>query len=108
MMKQRPQITIVEPMISTPAWRSASPKNLKTRPRSTSPITRPQNFVMSPNEAIQSFGTVSQPITMQSYRIQYRCIAPSGTGQGGGGGGVKPARTGTMQPVATPAPPTED
>src|SRR4051794_22220284 len=61
MMKQRPQITIVEPTISTPACRSASPKNLKTRPRKISPNTRAQNFAMSPKEATQSFGTASQP-----------------------------------------------
>src|SRR3954464_15564329 len=61
MMKHRPQITIVEPTISTPAWRSASPKNLNTRPRNSSPSTRRQNFVMSPNDAIQSRGIASQP-----------------------------------------------
>src|SRR4051812_757229 len=63
MMKHRPQITIVEPTINTPACLSASPKNLNTRPRRISPITRAQNFVMSPNDAIQSLGTASQPIT---------------------------------------------
>ena len=31
-MKQRPQITSVEPTIRIPAWRSASPKKRKTRP----------------------------------------------------------------------------
>src|SRR3954447_7562045 len=61
MMKQRLQITIVEPTIRTPAWRSVSPKNLKTRPRKISPKTRPKNFVMSPNEASQSLGTAIQP-----------------------------------------------
>src|SRR3954465_11969539 len=61
MMKQRLQMTIVEPTISTPAWRSASPKNLKTRPRKISPKTRAENLTMSPNEATQSFGTASQP-----------------------------------------------
>src|SRR3954453_2756470 len=61
MMKQRLQITIVEPTISTPACRSASPKNLKTRPRKTSPNTRPENLTMSPNEATQSRGTAIQP-----------------------------------------------
>src|SRR3954469_108425 len=62
MMKQSDRITTVEPTIRIPAWRSASPKNLKTRPRSTSPKTRAKNLVMSPNEAIQSRGTASQPI----------------------------------------------
>src|SRR3954468_9244967 len=61
MMKQRLQITIVEPTISTPAWRSASPKYLNTRPRKTSPKTRPENLTMSPNEATQSRGTAIQP-----------------------------------------------
>src|SRR3954466_11207953 len=63
MMKQRPQITIVEPTIRTPACLSTSPKNLNTRPRKISPNTRAKNFVMSPKEAIQSFGTASQPIS---------------------------------------------
>src|SRR3954469_24418875 len=61
MMKQRLQMTIVEPTIRTPAWRSASPKNLKTRPRKISPKTRAENLTMSPNDATQSFGTASQP-----------------------------------------------
>src|SRR3954447_25577520 len=61
MMKQRLQMTIVEPTISTPAWRSASPKNLKTRPRKISPNTRPENLTMSPKEATQSLGTAIQP-----------------------------------------------
>ena len=34
-MNARPQITIVEPRIRTPAWRSASPKKRKTRPAKT-------------------------------------------------------------------------
>src|SRR3954447_23090615 len=63
MMKQRLQITIVEPTISTPAWRSASPKYLNTRRRKISPKTRPENLTMSPNEATQSRGTASQPGT---------------------------------------------
>src|SRR4051812_18547243 len=62
MMKQSERITIVEPTIRIPACRRASPKNLKTRPRSTSPKTRAKNFVMSPKEATQSRGTASQPI----------------------------------------------
>src|SRR4051812_13840900 len=61
MMKQSDQITTVDPTISTPAWRSASPKNLKTRRRKISPNTRAKNFVMSPKEASQSRGTASQP-----------------------------------------------
>src|SRR4051794_36430314 len=63
MMKQSDQITIVEPTISTPAWRSASPKYLKTRSRKISPKTRPENLTMSPKEATQSLGTASQPGT---------------------------------------------
>ena len=64
-MNARPQITSAEPRIRMPAWRSASPKKWNTRPLKTSPTTRAQNFAMSPNEAIQSFGTLSQvsPIT---------------------------------------------
>ena len=48
-----------------PAWRSASPKKRKTRPLKTSPTTRAENLAISPNDAIQSFGTESQvcPIT---------------------------------------------
>src|SRR4051794_19699449 len=61
MMKQRLQITIVEPTISTPACLSASPKYLKTRRRKISPNTRPENLTMSPNDATQSRGTASQP-----------------------------------------------
>src|SRR4051794_23420719 len=61
MMKQSDQITIVEPTISTPAWRSASPKYLNTRRRKISPKTRAENLMMSPNEATQSRGTAIQP-----------------------------------------------
>src|SRR3954449_4494465 len=57
MMKQRLQMTIVEPTISTPAWRSDSPKNLKTRPRSSSPRTRAENLTRSPNDDTQSAGS---------------------------------------------------
>ena len=48
-----------------PAWRSASPKKWKTRPLKTSATTRAENLAMSPKEAIQSLGTLSQvfPIT---------------------------------------------
>src|SRR3954470_20550384 len=63
MMKHSDQITIVEPTINTPAWRSASPKYLNTRPRKISPNARPPNFTMSPNEATQSRGTAIQPGT---------------------------------------------
>src|SRR4051794_1916169 len=61
MMKQRLQMTIVDPTIRTPAWRSASPKKRKTRPRKISPKTRAENLTMSPNDATQSFGTAIQP-----------------------------------------------
>src|SRR3954463_6516384 len=61
MMKQRLQMTIVEPTISTPAWRSASPKKRNTRPRKISPKTRAENLTMSPKEATQSLGTANQP-----------------------------------------------
>ena len=60
-MKTRPQITIVEPRIMIPVWRSASPKNWKTRPVNTSPATRVQNPKISPIEFSQPRGTASQP-----------------------------------------------
>ena len=60
-MKIRPQMTRVEERISSPAWRSASPKKRKTLRPKTSPTTRPQNLTMSPNDAIQSRGMASQP-----------------------------------------------
>src|SRR5215210_5909020 len=63
MMKQRLQMTIVEPTIRTPAWRSASPKNLRTRPRKTSPKTRAENLTMSPNDAIHSRATAPHSVT---------------------------------------------
>ena len=59
-MNARPQITIAEPRIRMPAWRSVSPKKRSTRPLKTSATTRAENLAMSPNEAIQSFGTLSQ------------------------------------------------
>jgi hypothetical protein len=59
-MKASDQITIVEPRIRTPAWRSASPKKRKTRRPKTSPKSRAANLAMSPSEAIQSRGVVSR------------------------------------------------
>ncbi len=56
-------MTTVEPRIRIPAWRSASPKNWKTRPVKTRPITRPQNRKISPIEVSQSLGTASQPMS---------------------------------------------
>ena len=38
-MNTRPQMTIVEPMIRIPAWRSDSPKKLNTRRLHTSRTT---------------------------------------------------------------------
>src|SRR3954451_24428399 len=105
MMKQSDQITIVDPTIKTPACLSASLKKRKTRPRSNSPNTRPPNFTMSPNDATQSRGTVSQPIIlpMQAYRKQYECIAG---GRGGLPGGPWSRRAAaaqaTMRAVAAP------
>ena len=61
-MKIRPQITSVEERISSPAWRSASPKKRKTFSPKTSPTTREQNLTMSPNDAIHSRGMASQPL----------------------------------------------
>src|SRR3954452_14851884 len=65
MMKASPQITIAEPRIRIPAWRSVSPKKRSTRPLKTSATTRAEKRAMSPKEAIQSLGTLSQvlPIT---------------------------------------------
>ena len=63
-MKARPQITIAEPRIRIPAWRSASPKKRNTRPLNTPATTVPQNRAISPNEEIQSFGTDSQEVGM--------------------------------------------
>src|SRR3954447_19031864 len=60
-MKTSPQMTIVDPRIRIPAWRSASPKNCSTRPEQTSPIVRPQKRAISPGEGSQSLGTASQP-----------------------------------------------
>src|SRR3954454_10733389 len=54
-------MTIVEPRIRIPAWRSASPKNWSTRPEYTRPMVRPQKRAIAPSEASQSRGTASQP-----------------------------------------------
>ena len=53
-MNASPKITIAEPRIRIPAWRSASPRKRNTRPLNTCPSTRKQNVPISPNEAIQS------------------------------------------------------
>ena len=60
MMNVRPQMTSVLDRISTPAWRSASPKYLKTFRPKTSPTTRPEKRMISPNVASQSRGTANQ------------------------------------------------
>src|SRR6478735_4460037 len=62
MMKTRPQITIAEPRIRIPAWRSDSPKKRKTRPEKTPPTTEPPKRVISPRLSSQPLGTVSQPV----------------------------------------------
>src|SRR4051794_24642791 len=72
MMKQRLQMTMVEPTISTPAWRNASPKYLNTRSRKISPNTRPENLTMSPNDATQSRGTASQPGISAAASLDHR------------------------------------
>ena len=60
-MNARPQITIAEPRIRMPAWRSASPKKWQDAPAEhRRAMTRAENLAMSPNEAIQSFGTSAQ------------------------------------------------
>src|ERR671915_204416 len=71
-MKARPQITSAEPRIRMPACRSASPKKWKTRPLNTSATTRAENLAMSPNEAIQSLGTLSQVLPI-SQRARGAC-----------------------------------
>src|SRR5262245_39497651 len=75
-MNASPQMTRADPRIRMPAWRSASPKNRKTRRLKTSPMTRAQNFAMSPKEAIQSFGTLSQVLPMLSQRTRGACERP--------------------------------
>src|SRR5919107_5256875 len=70
-MKARPQITSAEPRIRIPAWRSASPKKWKTLPLKTAPITRAQNLAMSPKDAIQSRGTLSQPVPISPRSLDH-------------------------------------
>ena len=61
------QITSAEPTIRIPAWRSASPKNLNTRRRNTSPSTCAVNLAISPNASIQPLGvTIRSFITVGS------------------------------------------
>src|SRR5215218_6604970 len=69
-MKASPQITSAEPRIRMPAWRSASPKKCRTLPEKTAPTMRAENLAMSPKDAIQSRGTLSQdwPISSPSTR----------------------------------------
>ena len=57
-MNARPQITIAEPRIRMPAWRRLSPKKRNARPSKMSRTTRPENLAISPNDAIQSLGTL--------------------------------------------------
>ena len=52
-----------------PAWRSVSPKKRRTRSEKTSATMREQNLTISPNDAIQSFGTESQPMLPAHYLI---------------------------------------
>src|SRR5215212_3284677 len=69
-MNARPQITSAEPRIRMPACRSASPKKWSTRPLKTEATMRAENLAMSPKDASQSRGTLSQlePITSPSTR----------------------------------------
>src|SRR5215210_1692843 len=73
-MKARPMITRPEPRIRIPAWRRASPKNLKTRPLKTSAAVLARKPMISPNDSIQSRGTLSQvlPIRRGSNRQRAR------------------------------------
>src|SRR5438270_816548 len=85
-MNPSDQITSVEPRIRIPAWRSASPKNRRTRPPNTSPKSRAANFAISPRLAIQSRGTASQPI------IGYRRVdGGRRTEDGSGADGLAPS-----------------
>src|SRR3954452_3188634 len=65
MMNVSPQMTSVLERISTPAWRSASPKYLKTLRPKTSLITVQQKRRISPKVASQSRGIASQPLIAQ-------------------------------------------
>ena len=56
MMNTRPQITSVDDTIRMPAWRSVSPKYLKTRRFATSASTRAENLTISPNDSSQMRG----------------------------------------------------
>src|SRR5947209_19225735 len=69
MMKTRPQMTSVEETMRMPDWRSASPKNLSTRRRSTSPTTFEVNLTISPNDSIQPRGAARTPFmpALQSF-----------------------------------------
>src|SRR5215207_5035709 len=77
-MNASPQITSAEPKIRMPACRSASPKKWNTRPLNTAPITRAQNLAISPNEAIQSRGTLSQPLPISRRSLDHRDLGVRG------------------------------
>src|ERR687883_1856387 len=63
-MNASDQITIVEPRIRTPAWRSASPKKRKTLRPKSSPKSRAANFAMSPSDATQSRGAARYDLAL--------------------------------------------
>src|SRR5215207_3646666 len=77
-MKASPQITSADPRIRIPAWRNASPKKWKTRPLKTSATTRAQNRAMSPNDEIQSFGTLSQLLPIRPFSLDHRDFGMGG------------------------------
>src|SRR5215210_6774486 len=77
-MKARPMITRPEPRIRMPAWRSASPKNLKTRPLKTSAVTFARKPVISPNESIKSRGTLSQVLPISRCSLDHRDLGVGG------------------------------
>src|SRR5579859_1751113 len=63
-MNTSPQMTSVEPTIRIPAWRRASPKNLKTRSPKISRRTWPMNLTSSPKLSTQPRGAaMSSPIS---------------------------------------------
>src|SRR5947209_19314971 len=60
-MNTRLQITSVEVTIRMPAWRSVSPKYLKTRRRKTSPTIFEVNLTISPNDSSHPRGAAINP-----------------------------------------------
>ena len=62
-MNTSPQMTVVEPTIRIPAWRSDSPKKRNTRRLHTSRTTVPVKRPISPVAASHSRGIASSSFT---------------------------------------------